>query len=91
MNPPPNLPDRAAARRTFVEPGAEYLPAEDQELLARCETTHAAHMTDPSDPVARLAWIEAKNQLRERRKFWREIGVLTGARRGVLIINHQEG
>lgn len=89
MNRSPGLPP--VARRTFVEPGAEHLPVEDQELLARCETAHAAHLADPTDQDARAAWVEAKNQLRERRKFWREIGVLTGARRGVLIINYQEG
>lgn len=74
--------------KTFGDPGVEFLPAEDQAIIARVDAAHLALSYDPNNPALKAEWEAAKAEFQDRRMYWRQIGELTGARRGILILNH---
>lgn len=80
-----------APAKSFGDAKIERMPAEDRAIVARAEAAHAAMRATPEDPATVAEWLDAKTALVERRRYWRQIGEATGARRGVLILNYEDG
>lgn len=64
------------------------MPQLDQAIIAECDEAAVAVAADPSDRAARKRLHAAQALLRDRRKYWREVGDQLGTRSGLAIVNH---
>jgi len=81
---------RNGPEKFYGDPGAEDLPVEVQAVIAEAYAAHEALRANPEDPDVHVRWTDAKTQLREERRRWRELGVAAGTRTGVAVTNNTD-